>query len=81
MLTIETDSLQGILIYILLKTDYPNMIAEVEMSELFLPESVTLSSRNFYLIMIKSSIEFIIEAGEKLYKTFCGAMSLKCELK
>lgn len=52
------------------------MIAEVEMSELFLPESVSLSSRSFYLIMIKSSIEFITEAGERLYRTFCEAKGI-----
>ena len=76
MLSIETDSLQGIIIYLLLKMDYANMIAEVEMSELFLPESVSLSSRSFYLIMIKSSIEFITEAGERLYRTFCEAKGI-----
>jgi hypothetical protein len=46
------------------------MLAEVEMSELFLPESVTLSSRNFYLIMIKSSIDFIMYDGEKLWNEY-----------
>ena len=40
------------------------------MSEMFLAESVALSSRNFYLIMIKSSIDFIINDGEKLLKTY-----------
>lgn len=69
-LTIDTDALQGILIYVLLQTDYANMVAEVEMSELFLPESVALSSRNFYLVMIKSSIEFIRFDGERLLTQF-----------
>ena len=64
-LSIDSDSLQGILIYMLFQVQSASIISELELVELFLPESVQASSRSFYLCMLKQSIDFIVFDSQK----------------
>lgn len=59
-LLIDIDNLQGILIYIISRLHYPQIWSEILIMEEFLPETVQMSNRNFYLMLIKASCEFLI---------------------
>ena len=60
-LSIDTDQLQGMLIYIVSRLDYHQILTEVKICDTFLPKNVKKSSRTLYLEMLGSSCEFILE--------------------
>ena len=60
-LAIDTDQLQGIVIYIVSRSNYPQIITDAAICELFLPPAVKKSARFLYLEMVKASCEFLAE--------------------
>jgi hypothetical protein len=67
-LFIDSDTLQGILIYIVSRMGYPQLWTELTLVEDFIPEGVMMSNRAYYLILLKASCEYLINyktAGEK----------------
>lgn len=60
-LSIDTDQLQGILIYIVSRLNYPQILTEVTICERFLPFAVKKSSRYIYLEMINAACNYLLE--------------------
>lgn len=60
-LAIDTDQLQGIVIYIVSRSNYPQIITDAAICELFLPPAVKKSARFLYLEMVKAGCEFLSE--------------------
>jgi len=60
-LYIDADKLQGIMIYIISRTNYPQILTEITITEEFLTKAVQLSNRAFYVVMIRASIEYLLE--------------------
>lgn len=60
-LAIDTDNLQGIVIYIVSRMKCPQLVAELSICERFLPASVKKSSRYIYFEMVSAALSFIIE--------------------
>ena len=60
-LSIDTDQLQGILIYIVSRLNYPQILTEVNVCERFLPSAVKKSSRYLYLEMINAACNYLLE--------------------
>ena len=60
-LSIDTDQLQGMLIYIVSRLDYHQILTEVKICDTYLPKNVKKSSRTLYLEMLGSSCQFILE--------------------
>ena len=59
-LQLDTDQLQGIVIYIVSRMQYPAIIADVSICEAFLPPAVKKSSRYLYLEMVNSACEYLM---------------------
>lgn len=68
-LSIDTDQLQGILIYIISRLNYPQILTEVIVCERFLPAAVKKSSRFLYLEMIKAACNYLLEKDFKKNET------------
>ena len=60
-LFLDPDTLQGLLIYIVSRTNYPQIWTEVHLIEEFLPQAVLMSNRAFYMIMVKASCEYLMK--------------------
>ena len=59
-LFIDSDTLQGILIYIISRMNYPQIWTELHLIEEYIPGAVQMSNRAFYLVMVKASCEYLI---------------------
>jgi hypothetical protein len=59
-LFIDSDTLQAILIYVVSRSEYPQLWTELILIEEYIPEGVTMSNRAFYLIMVKAACEYLI---------------------
>jgi len=59
-LSVDTDTLQGILIYVVSRLDYPHIYTEVILADFFLPRAVKKSARTLYLEMIKAGCNFLL---------------------
>lgn len=59
-LFIDSDTLQGILIYMVSRLSYPQIWTELIFIEEYLPDGVMMSNRAFYMIMVKASCEYLI---------------------
>lgn len=68
MLSLDTDQLQGIVIYMVSRLNYPSIIADVQICEKFLPNAVRKSSRYLYLEMVSAAIGFLLEQDSSLVK-------------
>lgn len=68
MLEIESETLQSILIYIVSRLSYPQILTEIALIEEFTPEAVQLSSRCLYLVMIKAACEYLLEFKEEEFE-------------
>lgn len=64
-LAIDTDNLQGIVIYVVSRMNCPQVLSEVNMCQAFLPPAVRKSSRFIYLEMISAACSFVLEQGAK----------------
>jgi hypothetical protein len=60
-LSIDTDQLQGILIYVVSRMKYPQILTEVHLIEKFLPKGVKKSARAMYLEMIGAACTYLLE--------------------
>jgi hypothetical protein len=60
-LAIDTDQLQGIVIYIVSRSNYPQIVTDAHICELFLPPAVKKSARFLYLEMVKAGCSFLTE--------------------
>lgn len=58
---IDTDQLQGIIIYMLSRLGYPEILADISICETFLPNAVRKSSRYLYLEMVSAACSFLLE--------------------
>jgi hypothetical protein len=47
-------------------TNFPTILTHLSIIENFLPDAVQLSNRAFYLAMLQSSTEFIINTHDKM---------------
>lgn len=63
-LFIDSDNLQGMLIYIVSKLKYRQLWTEISLLDDFVPQSVMMSNRAFYMILIKASCEYLINLKE-----------------
>ena len=61
MLSIDTDNLQGIIIYIVSRLGNPQIITEVHFIEKFIPLGARKSVRNLYLEMIGAACSYLLE--------------------
>ena len=61
MLSIDTDNLQGIIIYIVSRLANPQIITEVNFIEKFIPLGARKSVRNLYLEMIGAACSYLLE--------------------
>eukprot|EP00347_Sterkiella_histriomuscorum_P022739 403337343 len=59
-LFIDSDNLQGILIYIVSRINYPQIWTELHLIEEYIPDAVQMSNRAFYMVMLKASCEYLI---------------------
>jgi hypothetical protein len=59
-LFIDSDTLQGLLIYVVSRMHYPQLWTELSLVEEFIPEGVLMSNRAYYLILLKASCEYLI---------------------
>ena len=59
-LAIDTDNLQGIVIYVVSRMNCPQILAEINICERFLPNAVRKSSRYIYLEMISAACSFML---------------------
>jgi len=59
-LFIDSDTLQGIMIYIVSRLNYPQIWTELHIIEEFLPDAVLMSNRAFYMIMVKAACEYLL---------------------
>ena len=57
---LDSDNLQGILIYIISRMNYPQIWSELTLIEEYIPEGVMMSNRAYYLILVKASCEYLI---------------------
>ena len=60
-LSVDTDNLQGILIYVISRIKYPQIYTEVVLADIFLPRNVKKSCRTLYLEMIKASCQLLLK--------------------
>ena len=60
-LAIDPDNLQGIIIYIVSRLNYPQIITEVHFIEKFIPLGARKSVRNLYLEMIGAACSYLLE--------------------
>ena len=61
MLQVDTDNLQGIMIYIVSRLRNPQIITEVHFIEKFIPLGARKSVRNLYLEMIGAACSYLLE--------------------
>ncbi|CDW81254.1 UNKNOWN [Stylonychia lemnae] len=59
-LFIDSDTLQGILIYLVSRMNYPQIWTELHLIEEYIPAAVQMSNRAFYMVMVKASCEYLI---------------------
>jgi hypothetical protein len=65
-LSVDVDNLQSIIVYMISHLgDFPQIIPNLYLIEDFLPEAVQLSNRAFYLAMMMSSCEFLLDKQRK----------------
>jgi len=64
-LSIDSDQLQGILIYVISRMNYPQMLTELSLIEKFLPRAVKKSTRFLYLEMMSAACQFILDTDFK----------------
>lgn len=67
-LSIDTDQLQGILIFIVSRLKYPQILSEVHIIERFLPKGIRKSTRALYLEMIGAACTYLLELDIDSYK-------------
>jgi Vacuolar sorting protein 9 (VPS9) domain len=66
-LSIDTDQLQGILIYVVSRMKYPQILTEVHIVEKFLPKGVRKSARAMYLEMIGAACSYLLDLNITKY--------------
>ena len=65
-LSVDVDNLQSLIVYFISRMDRcPQIISNLYLIEDFLPEAVQISNRAFYLAMLQSSCEFLINIQKK----------------
>jgi len=70
-LSVDVDNLQSIIVYMISRLkDCPQIITNLYIIEDFLPEAVQLSNRAFYLAMMQSSCEFLLNLHKKADSEF-----------
>jgi len=68
-LQVDVDNLQAIIVYLLSRLgDFPTILTHLSLIENFLPEAVQLSNRAFYLALMQSSCEYIVNQYENIEK-------------
>jgi hypothetical protein len=66
---VDVDNLQSLIVYLVSRMKgLPQIITNLNIIEDFLPEAVQLSNRAFYLAMLQSSCEFIINMQTSIDK-------------
>ena len=61
-LSVDVDNLQSLVIYLVSRMrGLPQIITNLNYIEDFLPEAVQISNRAFYLAMMQSSVEYLID--------------------
>ena len=66
-LQVDVDNLQSIIVYMISRMDgCPQILSSLSMIENFLPDAVQLSNRAFYLAMMQSSADYIIQQYDKM---------------
>ena len=68
-LAIDTDSMQGIVIYLVSRSNQPQLLAEVYIGEAYLARAVKKSSRFIYFEMLTAACNFILDR-EPQYTTY-----------
>jgi hypothetical protein len=59
-LMIDPDQMQAIIIYIIARLNYPQIMTEVLICEIFLPPAVRKSSRFIYIEMIQAACSYLL---------------------
>jgi len=68
-LAVDVDNLQSLIIFLISRLrGYPQILTNLTMIENFLPDQVQLSNRAFYLAMMQSSSEFILNLSSQVQK-------------
>lgn len=57
---IDPDQMQAIIIYIVARLNYPQIMTEVLICEMFLPPAVRKSSRFIYIEMIQAACSYLL---------------------
>jgi hypothetical protein len=60
-LSVDTDTLQGLLIYVVSRLNYPQIYTEVILADLFLPKAVKKCCRTLYLEMLRAGCNFLLK--------------------
>ena len=66
-LQVDVDNLQAIIVYMISRlANFPTILTHLSIIENFLPDAVQLSNRAFYLALMQSSCQFIIDQHDKM---------------
>ena len=60
-LNLDSDILQGVLIYLVSRSHYPQLWTELTLCEEYLCEGLMMSARAYYLVMAKASCEYLLK--------------------
>ena len=79
-LAIDTDSMQGIVIYLVSRSNQPQLLAEVYMGEAYLARAVKKSSRFIYFEMLTAACNFILDL-EPQYTSYMMSLRRATEVQ